>query len=882
MRGFYVKNLFKRINILVSFVLLLTMCMVVGNGAWATSECYYDDSTETYKCSSDYDDMIIYQKVTGIWNGKDSILAIISNNSSEDRSTEQEQLLEFNSNVRGYISNNGPGSLVVTGDQEGKNTSTIKLVSNLRNTITNESELGNNSKSTNSHVIYLENSSANEIDNHKIISSNNESESGGNAYGIKATKYSTGNTVTNHEGGEISADSVHGNAYGIYMYRSIGDVIENKASALISAATTDVEKNAYGIYVEKSDNTNILNEGEIEGDIKIVDGSAVITNHGSVKGNISMGAGDDEYRFNLSTIQHDSYVIDGGDGEKDTITVEEEYIVLNSDAVNSSVFSNFEILRTQEAGIMNVNGNFADLQLHNYGVTIVDGNNVRLKSYVGKTYNVLSGGVEQSSLYSVIYDRDNYSSIYTNETGQNSGDGDIDLSNTIIYVALDQAYTPKRGDDFVLAEVKGEGALTGPYEVAVLNNNDDRTDYVQKLINNQLHLLVQKDSFVDIVEGSSPIVLKYASIADSLAEQGIHDQLIQSLDSKTRDELIEALGQLGVSHIKTYNVANTVKSNTLFTINSHMRAISRAHFLEKDKETLVASNLMLTPILSYYSNVDNGVWGKTSVKSSEQDSVSGNEGYDANTYSFTIGKDFNLVRKADERVDVGLAFSYANTNIDGNSNSYNTIVDSYQVNAYGNYILNNWYTSGSLGYGLHKHQNKRHISAIGETADSDYNASQYSALVSGGYNFVYKDKLNIVPSVYAQYIHLNVEEYTESGSSANLIVDETAVDNVEMGAGVDVTYPVKLKRSGHYVIPGAGYKYSNELTGEEVETTARFAEGGDSFTAKGVKTDPQRHTFSLNTSYLIKEDLLSTIEYEHEVRENYRSNGIYLKVKKKF
>lgn len=199
-------------------------------------------------------------------------------------------------------------------------------------------------------------------------------------------------------------------------------------------------------------------------------------------------------------------------------------------------------------------------------------------------------------------------------------------------------------------------------------------------------------------------------------------------------------------------------------------------------QTLVSSNI--TPPLGSSSGQspgdvlqETGVWVKALHSDADQSRRNQIEGFDASTNGIIIGADGKL----NEQTTIGLAYSYAKTDVD-NDDSNDTDVKSHALTAYGSWKQDAVFVDASLTYGKNKNEGERHIA--GTTAKADFDSDLFGLNVLGGYGFNVGDGYIVEPRAALRYSNLNIDGYTEKGSSAALSVDGQRIEVAELGAGV--------------------------------------------------------------------------------------------------
>ena len=276
------------------------------------------------------------------------------------------------------------------------------------------------------------------------------------------------------------------------------------------------------------------------------------------------------------------------------------------------------------------------------------------------------------------------------------------------------------------------------------------------------------------------------------------------------------------------------------------------------------------------------LWAQGFGSKAQQDRRDGVDGYDADTYGGTIGLDTETI--SDNGV-VGVAFSYANTEVDSkNANTTNSDVDSYQIAVYGDYDLDQtMWLNGMAAYAWNDVSTTRHnVGGIaGLNANGDFDANQYTVQAEVGRDYTY-DSMTVAPSFLAHWTHYDPDGYTETGAGGlNQVVDQDSVDIFELGVGVDASWQYETA-SGMEFVPSlhAGYRY--DLVGDEVEATARFTGAGAAFTTQGA--DPARSAFNVGGAMKLytTDNWEFSANYDFNFKSDYDAHAGYLRAGVKF
>lgn len=266
---------------------------------------------------------------------------------------------------------------------------------------------------------------------------------------------------------------------------------------------------------------------------------------------------------------------------------------------------------------------------------------------------------------------------------------------------------------------------------------------------------------------------------------------------------------------------------------------------------------------------DAAIWVKGFGSTADQDRRGTSNGYDADMWGTAVGAD-GLIGDYSR---LGLAGSYASTDVSNKVDAGGTDIKSYQGTVYLSYDdPSPWYVNGAFAFTWNDYDGTRGIAFTGvdRVADGDTDGQQYTGMVDAGY--VYKNgDFNWTPMASLTYSHLNIDGYTETGaSSLDLTVEDQDYDLLQSGLGIQIDRPY-VHPSGVY-IPEIHFKWLYDFIGDEAATTAQFAGGGASFSTRGA--DPAQHSFVVGggLTFYSKGNISISGTYNYEVKEDFSSH----------
>lgn len=274
-----------------------------------------------------------------------------------------------------------------------------------------------------------------------------------------------------------------------------------------------------------------------------------------------------------------------------------------------------------------------------------------------------------------------------------------------------------------------------------------------------------------------------------------------------------------------------------------------------------------------------GVWVQPFAYTARQDMRDGQDGYEDTTYGVAIGADTAVA----DSVRVGLALSYAASDVDGRDASVGDTTDgsSGQATLYAQYEGEAVYVTGQLFGGLSAYDGRRRIAPVGSIADADYDGWQAGARVDAGMPIALGSGWQVTPMAGLAYVHTHIDAYTETGAGAlNLTVGDRSNDALTASLGGRVG--VDLMADGLTWTPYLQGVVSYDLLGERPETTSRFAAGGASFVTQGA--DPARlgADLTLGLELMTDGNLSVDAAYTFGLRQDYRAHAGAVQVRMAF
>ena len=203
------------------------------------------------------------------------------------------------------------------------------------------------------------------------------------------------------------------------------------------------------------------------------------------------------------------------------------------------------------------------------------------------------------------------------------------------------------------------------------------------------------------------------------------------------------------------------------------------------------------------------------------------------TGGVTAGADYRL----NDNWAVGAMVGYGHTWATTDSNGSKTRVDSYSPGIYATYADHGWYANGLFTYDYNSYGESRAIPVAGATANGSPDGNQFNTDFDGGYEF-HHGPWTFGPTAALQYVHLDVNSFTESGAgTADLAVNDQTDDSLRSRLGAEIRYSM-LWYGKVAATPHLSASWQHEYLDNSNGITSQFSGAGlGSFTVNTARPD---------------------------------------------
>ena len=272
---------------------------------------------------------------------------------------------------------------------------------------------------------------------------------------------------------------------------------------------------------------------------------------------------------------------------------------------------------------------------------------------------------------------------------------------------------------------------------------------------------------------------------------------------------------------------------------------------------------------------DDNLWLKTFGAWADQDSRDGISGFDANTQGLAIGADAAL----DAHTRLGLAFAYAQTNLNGDSAiaPQSADIDTFQLIGYGSYALaSDTELNVQFDGGQNRTSSKRHMPFADASARADYDGYNVHAGLGIGHSLRLNEQLTFIPSARIDYTWIESESYREQGAGAlDLDVDSNDAEELLLSVDGKLDYRVTAATVLSANL-GAGY----DLIDEDSAITSTYAGApGAAFKTPGMDLEPWLARAGLGLIHTLAGGTEVSLRYDAEARSDFTNQGASVKAR---
>ena len=272
------------------------------------------------------------------------------------------------------------------------------------------------------------------------------------------------------------------------------------------------------------------------------------------------------------------------------------------------------------------------------------------------------------------------------------------------------------------------------------------------------------------------------------------------------------------------------------------------------------------------------VWAQGFGARAGQDSSSTAQGFDSRSAGFEMGID----KEISDLSMLGVSASYSNSTIDSNDRLKNTDVDSYQLNLYGAYELEDYLLSSVVGFTWNEYTSSRNIPVAPAVANADFSGQTYTAKIQGSTTRYLADNIYLTPKAGVTLAYNTVENYTETGAGTlNLNVDNDNSPFLEGNIGADIGKEF-MTDAGTKITPKVSIGYGYDFIADNQSTTSSFIGQTPIFKSQGAEVEKSSLNLGAGVNIYQKNSVTLSADYDYKYKSNYQSNSGVLRVRYAF
>lgn len=332
-------------------------------------------------------------------------------------------------------------------------------------------------------------------------------------------------------------------------------------------------------------------------------------------------------------------------------------------------------------------------------------------------------------------------------------------------------------------------------------------------------------------------------------------------------DIVTALGQLPTQQDVSRAAAQTLPLLAGGVQQSTLGMLSSFNGVVQDRQP--SSSGTASGLSGGDGFTDRQAWAKAFGSRADQDDSDGTSGFSADSWGMAFGVDGEL----DRDTSIGVAYAYANSDVDGNTTlsgmRQRAQVDSHVLAVYGNRALaDDLQLAWQADIGRHSTDGTRPIDFGGFTRTATSSYASYSAHIGAGLSkdIATDERTIFTPAIRADYTWLRDSSYRESGADAlNLDVDANTTEALVLSAEGKIRHAVS-DHAWLFANLGAGYDVINDRAGI---VSAYAGAPGQAFTTTGIDHSPWIVFGGFGYTMQARQDMQITLRYDAEGRNDY-------------
>lgn len=658
------------------------------------------------------------------------------------------------------------------------------------------------------------------------------------------------------EGEIINSGSISVTGEGTVAIRLTGANSNATISGSLSATgdATEAISAGFGSVVDGlgTQTVNLLTGADIIGHISLSGGDDFLNLQGSninIDGDIDMGTGSDTISFDL----------DGAVSYAGNISNTESVIKNNIGALTLSGINSYSGVTTINGGTLFVNGSISNSAVTaNGGGTLSGTGNVGSVTVSGGTFAPgnsigtisVNGGVDFAGggTYAVEVDASGNSDLIL-------ASGTATLTNGAV---IAQPEAGSYADSTVYTILTADGGLGGTTFDTVSSTLAFLTPTLTYDANNVFLTLQRNDTSFEFI-GDTPNQIEVALVLSRLYNNNLLglESVLEEITTLTVAGAQHAFDELsGVQH--THNQ---------LVINQHSQQFKQVLY-QRSINTLTGTANNTDPERGWWIQ---GFGGTRNIDDTYN--ATGSD-YKAAGFAFGLDAEWN------EWV-VGLAGSYANTNVDVFNGELD--IDSSQIAVYGLWQKDDLYAKSVISHSRNSTGAERDI-AVGTltaSANASYDSSAFNTSIEGGKAYELDSDFTLTPYIGFEYSHLKQDGFSETGvSNMNLAFESESTGSVRASLGARLHRDI-TKQNGTQLQPFVDIAYVRD-EGKVFKLDGDFiASPTTPFEVEGTELDRDRLKIGLGLVGYLSERMTLNLAYvgEYASSDDYHTVNATLRLK---
>jgi len=238
---------------------------------------------------------------------------------------------------------------------------------------------------------------------------------------------------------------------------------------------------------------------------------------------------------------------------------------------------------------------------------------------------------------------------------------------------------------------------------------------------------------------------------------------------------------------------------------------------------------------------------------------------------YTAGMSFGTDYIFCDNMIAGISGGGLWSSIDGEDRSGSARIDSLKTSGYASIFNDKAYLDFIIGYGRNWNESDRPIDFMARTAEAEWESDIFSMSTGSGYMFQFY-KLNVIPSLYLDYMMLGDESYTETkADSLNLKVDSEDTHSLLHTLGTRISYDL-CSSENLLIRPELQIFWAHEYLDTDVEKKAWIF--GNPFNSRSVEIGSDSIILGFGLNIGLKNSIYLNMSYSAECANEVTAHRI--------